>query len=96
MKDKPTTEQREYNPADAACPSDREFFEILRDELRKCVEAVPYVFKDEHNVFKSVPSKIITAIPYLDRPEDISFLYCGFEVTLTPDGTWHWEDTTGG
>jgi hypothetical protein len=38
----------------------------------------------------------VSVMPLLENPDSIRLLFCGWQVTLRPDGTWDWEDTTGG
>jgi len=39
--------------------------------------------------------KFIPVLPILHN-EFIILLMCGWSINLNPDGTWYWEDTTGG
>ena len=71
---------------------DKVQFENLREALKEQVEIHPY----EYQKGEYVAAKRLTPIPFLDDKNSIRFLYCGLEITINNDGTWDWEDTTGG
>ena len=73
-------------------PTQPDDFEILREELRKQVETVPYEFGPG----KFTTTTRLDPIPYLDDPDQIRLLFCGLELYLSKNGTWGWGDTTGG
>ncbi len=38
----------------------------------------------------------IRFIPISHNKDKIYLQFCGWSINLLEDGTWHWEDTTGG
>lgn len=38
----------------------------------------------------------VSHIPILHNPGEIILQYCGWSINLLDNGTWYWEDTTGG
>lgn len=75
-----------------------ENLELLKVALSECIETRPYpiINPSTKEVQSYVVSKMVGAIPYLHREDNIALLFCGFEIILNKDGTWSWQDTTGG
>lgn len=56
----------------------------------------PYATKDERGRVLIVESTTVSPIPILHNENKIFLQFCGWSINLYDDGTWCWEDTTGG
>lgn len=74
--------------------NDPQQLKLLQSELKQQVIVEDYEY-EPGKVIKG-GKKYLDPIPYLDWPDKITLLFSGLEITLKQDGTWHWDDTTGG
>ena len=70
------------------------------DEVKKLLkeetETVPYFYTDMNGKEAETTTTQVTPIPILHNEGKIYLQFCGWSINLLNDGTWHWEDTTGG
>ena len=65
---------------------------IVKKLLEEATETVPYIITAGDRVIKTTARPI----PILHNSGKIYLQFCGWSINLFDDGTWHWEDTTGG
>jgi hypothetical protein len=70
--------------------------EIVKQLLKEATEIVPYEFDGLHGEKIQTTTKRVTPIPILHNKGEIYLQFCGWSINLFDDGTWDWEDTTGG
>lgn len=63
----------------------------VKELLREETETIPYVTK-----IINTTTERVTPIPILHNKGLIYLQFCGWSINLHDDGTWCWEDTTGG
>lgn len=68
-----------------------------------CIDEVKILLKREIKVSpydigngKTTVIKEVSPIPILHNKGKIFLQFCGWSINLLDDGTWYWEDTTGG
>ena len=65
--------------------------ELLKEETK----ILPYSFEYLGKTVNTTTKKA-DFIPILHNEGKIYLQFCGWSINLLNDGTWHWEDTTGG
>ena len=69
------------------------------DTVKKLLKKETQVVKDYFYMGETkinTTSKKVSPIPILHNEGKIFLQFCGWSINLLDDGTWHWEDTTGG
>jgi hypothetical protein len=64
--------------------------------LKEETETVPYFYTDAEGKERETTTTQVTPIPILHNEGKIFLQFCGWSINLLDDGTWYWEDTTGG
>lgn len=64
---------------------------LLKDET----EIIPYIINVGGKRIETTTTRV-TPIPILHNKNLIILQFCGWSINLSADGTWEWEDTTGG
>ena len=73
-----------------------ENFAFVKKLLKDETKIVPYCVSVKNNEMVYADSPQVTAIPILHNDKEIILQLCGWSINLHEDGTWEWEDTTGG
>lgn len=68
---------------------------IVKHWLVKETKTIPITLNVGDKLIHTT-SKQATLIPILHNKDKIYLQFCGWSINLLNDGTWHWEDTTGG
>ena len=68
---------------------------LVKKLLRKETEVIPYNYTLNGKECKTT-GKQVTPIPILHNHGEIYLQFCGWSINLYKDGTWCFEDTTGG
>ena len=67
----------------------------VKDLLKKASETFSYPLRIGVTTYTTVRTQV-SPIPILHNEGKIYLQFCGWSINLLDDGTWHWEDTTGG
>ena len=63
------------------------------EEIKRLLEEerfrVPFPKQDKWNNYAA-------CIPIMHNRGKVYLQFCGWSINLKEDGTWYWEDTTGG
>ena len=65
---------------------------LLRDESKISLHS----FKDIRGRMFVAEATEVSALPILHNDGKIFLQFNGWSINLSDDGTWFWEDTTGG
>ncbi len=60
------------------------------------IDQLKLLLKEEHEYEVMKTERDIPVLPIVHIPDEIHLQFCGWCIILNSDGTWDWEDTTGG
>lgn len=69
--------------------------DIVKELLKGEIQTVPYITTVNGKIINTTTQKS-DCIPILHNEGEIFLQFCGWSINLNEDGTWFWEDTTGG
>jgi len=67
----------------------------VKEFLKEETKTVPYVYTYDGKECTTT-SQIVNPIPIIHNEGKIYLQFRGWSINLYDDGTWCWEDTTGG
>lgn len=69
--------------------------DIVKKLLKKAIKTVPYTTTIGNQTLTTT-IKIVNPHPIIHNEGKIFLQFCGWSINLLDDGTWYWEDTSGG